>query len=70
MTDVEVLGAVRELFGVQSGSAKTYVDALVGEAGRYGRRLFFSFGKEDWELFDGRHGNVTSVVSGKKGLSN
>jgi hypothetical protein len=50
------------------GAASTYVDALAGEAWRHGRGFLFGFGQEDGELFDGGHGDVTPVVTGKKGL--
>jgi hypothetical protein len=50
------------------GKVVTHVDTLVGEAWWHGGRVFFGFGEEDGELFDGGHGNVTSVVTGEKGL--
>lgn len=69
VADVEILDGLSCQGRVQHGRGNvTYVDTLVGEARRYGGRVFFGFGKEDGELFDGGHGNVTSVVSGEKGL--
>lgn len=54
---------------MQSESAVvSYVDAFVGETGWYRGALFFCFAKEDWELFDCGHGNVSSVVPGEEGL--
>lgn len=47
---------------------ETNVDALIGEAGRDSRAFFFGFGEEDWELFDGGHGDIASVIASKKGL--
>lgn len=46
----------------------TYVDTLVGEAGRHGRGFFFSFAKEDRELLYRGHGDVPAIVAGQKGL--
>lgn len=48
--------------------AATHVDALVGETRRYGRGLLFGFAEKNGEPFDGRHGDITAVVSGKDGL--
>ena len=47
----------------------TYVDALMREAGRYGRALFFGFAQEDGEILDRGHGDVPAVVAGQEGLS-
>lgn len=40
----------------------------MGEAWWHGRRVFFGFGEEDGELFDGGHGEITSIVAGEEGL--
>jgi hypothetical protein len=45
-----------------------YVDAFVGKTWGYGGTFFFSLAEKDGKLFDSRHGNVASIVSGKKGL--
>jgi hypothetical protein len=45
-----------------------YVDAFVGETWWHSGAFFFSLTKKDGELFDSRHGNIPSIVSGKKGL--
>jgi hypothetical protein len=41
----------------------------VGDAGGWGGILFFGIEEKWHKLVDSRHGNVSSVVSGKKGLS-
>ena len=45
-----------------------YVDALVGEAGRYGRGFFFGVGEKDGKLVNRRHWDVSTVVSSKESL--
>jgi hypothetical protein len=52
----------------QTQNCQTYVDALVGETGRYSRALFFGFTEEDGEFLDRGHGDVPAVVAGQKGL--
>lgn len=47
---------------------QTYVDALMGETGRYCRALFFGFTEEDGEFLDCGHRDVPAVVAGQKGL--
>jgi hypothetical protein len=42
----------------------TYIDSFVGETRRDGGAFFFGFAKEDGELLDGGHGNVSTVVAG------
>jgi len=46
----------------------SYVYAFVGETRWDGRAFFFSFTEEDGEFLDGRHRDVTSVISCQKGL--
>ena len=46
-----------------------YIDALVGNAGRWGGAFLFSVQEKGHELFDSRHGKIPSVISCKKGLS-
>lgn len=41
-----------------------YIYALVRETRRDGGALFFGFGEEDRELFDGGHGDIASVIAG------
>lgn len=41
----------------------------MGEAGRNRRTLFFGFAKEDGEVLDCGHGDVSAVVAGQKGLA-
>lgn len=50
-------------------SCESYVDTLVGEAWWNGGGFLFGFAKEDRELLDGGHGDITAVVSGQQGLS-
>ena len=44
------------------------VDALVGDARGNGGGFFFGFGEQDGELFNGGHGDVSSVVASEQGL--
>lgn len=46
----------------------TYIDTLVGEAGRHGRGFFFGFTEEDGELLYRGHGDIPAIVTGQKGL--
>jgi hypothetical protein len=55
--------------GTQSTRRRTYIDAFVREAGRDGGAFFFGVAKEDRELLDCGHGDVSAVVAGQKGLS-
>ena len=48
--------------------AGAYVDSFGREAWWNRRGLFFGVVEEDWEVFDGRHGEVSTVVAGKEGL--
>lgn len=68
VADVEVLWPSVCCMARGERLRSTHVDAFVGEAGRDGRRFFFGFGEEDRKLFYRRHGNITPVVAGEKGL--
>ena len=80
MSDVEILSKSHRqhtnkqlvssngVFNEASSRRKTYIYTLVRETGWDGRALFFGFGQEDGEFFDGGHGDVASVVSGEEGL--
>ena len=72
MSDVEVLRGRAESgdpVSRRDGIAGSYVDALVGEAGRHRGGLFLGFAEEDGEHLDGRHGDVSPVITRQEGLA-
>lgn len=71
MPDVQVLLNASAPFptGQANQTRNAYIDTLVRKTWRHGGALFFGFTQEDGELLDRGHGDVTAVVSGKKGLA-
>lgn len=67
MSNVQILGW-SEATGGQHFDV-TYIDALIGKTWWDGRALFFRIAEQYRKSINCAHGNVSSVISGKKGLN-
>lgn len=67
MSNVQILGW-SEATGGQHLDV-TCIDALIGKTWWDGRALFFRIAEQHWKSINCAHGNVSSVISGKKGLN-